>query len=453
MLLKDVILAKARIRRKWLFKTDPRFRKDDNYFIPYLTKTQFAFTLNLMLNILGKIFLQRHIFIFIVIPVIVVSTLFSYIYLKGYETSLNQLLSFTDQQNELRIQLDDVKKQYEVLKKQYEDLKNTDQIKINTDLKKEIDNIQSNYKKAATIYEQLSDLKFTGGKVDEVNKLFASALSQLSERKYEDAGKSLDSLTKKIEEEKQRVSATVTTAKAVVDAPVNNTAPTSGYSRQKVSTDNGEYVVDIIAADLASTRVIVDIASEADCPKDCPVLSLGDFVSRNSAFAGINGSYFCPADYPSCADKKNSFDTLVMNKNKKYFNSDNNVHSQVPLAVFSGDSARFLTRSADWGRDTGVDGVIANYPLMILGGNIIVSGGDEKQTSTGNRSFIAHANGKVFIGVVRSASVGQAAKVLKAMGMNEALNLDSGGSTALWSGGYKAGPGRAIPNAILFVRK
>ena len=42
---------------------------------------------------------------------------------------------------------------------------------------------------------------------------------------------------------------------------------------------------------------------------------------------------------------------------------------------------------------------------------------------------------------------------MKALGMDNALNLDSGGSTALWSGGYKAGPGRNIPNAVLFVRK
>ena len=39
---------------------------------------------------------------------------------------------------------------------------------------------------------------------------------------------------------------------------------------------------------------------------------------------------------------------------------------------------------------------------------------------------------------------------MKAMGMNNALNLDSGGSTALWHGGYKVGPGRGIPNAIIF---
>ena len=39
------------------------------------------------------------------------------------------------------------------------------------------------------------------------------------------------------------------------------------------------------------------------------------------------------------------------------------------------------------------------------------------------------------------------------MGVQNALNLDSGGSTALWSGGYKVGPGRNIANAVLLVGK
>jgi len=42
---------------------------------------------------------------------------------------------------------------------------------------------------------------------------------------------------------------------------------------------------------------------------------------------------------------------------------------------------------------------------------------------------------------------------LQKMGIQNALNLDSGGSTALWSGGYKVGPGRNLPNVLLFVRK
>jgi exopolysaccharide biosynthesis protein len=59
----------------------------------------------------------------------------------------------------------------------------------------------------------------------------------------------------------------------------------------------------------------------------------------------------------------------------------------------------------------------------------------------------------VYIGVVHNVTVAGMARVLKAMGMENALNLDSGGSVALWSGGYKVGPGRNLPNAILFVRK
>jgi len=39
------------------------------------------------------------------------------------------------------------------------------------------------------------------------------------------------------------------------------------------------------------------------------------------------------------------------------------------------------------------------------------------------------------------------------MGIQNSLNLDDGGSVALWYGGYKVGPGRNIPNAILLTKK
>ncbi|MBI1919274.1 phosphodiester glycosidase family protein [Candidatus Microgenomates bacterium] len=59
----------------------------------------------------------------------------------------------------------------------------------------------------------------------------------------------------------------------------------------------------------------------------------------------------------------------------------------------------------------------------------------------------------VYIGDVFNATMNESAHVLKAFGMDNALNLDEGGSTALWFGGYKAGPGRNIPNAVLFIHK
>ena len=235
----------------------------------------------------------------------------------------------------------------------------------------------------------------------------------------------------------------------------SNTPPGSGYSYQSVNVDGVNFNVGIVAADLNSTKVIVDTASDSDCSNNCPVLPLADYASRNGAYAGINGSYFCPAEYPSCAGKTNSFDTLLMNKNKVYFNSGNNVYSTVPAVIFSQGSARFVGQSLEWGRDTGVDAVLANYPLLVAGGNInfTEAPNEPKFGGKASRTFIASKGSMVYIGVVYAATMGDSAKVLKALGMDAALNLDQGGSTALWSGGYKAGPGRSIPNAILFVNR
>ncbi len=235
---------------------------------------------------------------------------------------------------------------------------------------------------------------------------------------------------------------------------VNNSAPGSGFSQQKVHSDAGDFVMSIIASDMGSTHVIVDTASDSDCHDNCPVLPLGDYVSRNGAFAGINGSYFCPSTYPQCAGKTNSFDLLAMNKNKHYLNSDNNVYSTNPVVIFQSGSMRFIGQASGWGRDTGVDGVLSNYPLLVSGGNVVFGGDDDpKKGGKGSRSFVGNKGSTAYIGVVYNATVAEAARALKALGLDNALNLDSGGSTALWFGGYKAGPGRSLPNAILFVRK
>jgi exopolysaccharide biosynthesis protein len=221
-----------------------------------------------------------------------------------------------------------------------------------------------------------------------------------------------------------------------------------------VQTDAGAFTVSIISADINSTRVIVDTASDSTCSNNCPVLPLATYVARNNAYAGVNGSYFCPTAYPQCAGKTNSFDLLLMNKNKVYFNSDNNVYSNNPGVVFGGGYIRFLSAVSGWGRDTGIDSMISNYPLLVSGGNVAFGGdSDPKHGSRGNRGFVANRGNNVYIGVVHSVTVAESALVMKALGMENALNLDDGGSTALWSGGYKVGPGRDIPNAILLCTK
>lgn len=312
--------------------------------------------------------------------------------------------------------------------------------------------MNDSFVKVATLYERLVDLKEGAGKRSPLDKLFASIMRTLADQKISDAETALRDLETKIAQAEAVVAVSGSSASANI--PVKNALPASGYSRQKVHIDAGDFVVSIVSADLNSAKVIVDTASDSTCGNNCPVLPLATFVSRSGAFAGINGIYFCPESYPSCVGKTNSFDQLVMNKNKVYFNSDDNVYSQNPVAIFgAGSSVRFLNHAQDWGRDTSVDSVISNHPPLLLGGQVLAATTDPKLTSRGYRGFIGHKGSTAYMGFVHGATTAEGAQVLKAMGLEDALNLDSGGSTALWSGGYKLGPGRNLPMAILFVRR
>lgn len=363
-----------------------------------------------------------------------------------------QFGSLSAQLQQTTIEKTDLANQLEQTKSEIEKLKSEDQRVRNNELLATIKEIEASFKRATALYERILDLRDKNAGVEKTETLLADALSLLNRQDYKKAKETLDTLEAEIKSVEQALIAKAQVA--VPAATASNTPPSNGYSRQKVSTSIGEYVVSLVAGDLGSTRVVVDTATNGNCGTDCPVLSLGDYVSRSGGYAGVNGTYFCPATYPSCAEKKNSFDLLVMNKEKTYINSDNNVYSNNPAVIFGSGYVRFVSAASQWGRDTGVDGVLSNYPLLLSGGEIRFSGGDDpKQGSKGNRSFVASKGNVIYIGVVHGATVAEAAVALKGLGMENALNLDNGGSTALWSGGYKVGPGRALPNAIVFVRK
>lgn len=330
-------------------------------------------------------------------------------------------------------------------------LESDDQYLKNNLLQNELTHTRTTYQQAIKTYEKLTDAKLADN--SKLSTLFAAVLKDLSSLNYASAGTKLTKLDQDIDS--AALAAQATKGINLASLTLSQTPPGSGYQRQKVMVDGQEYVVDIVAGDLASTKVIVDTAADATCTNDCPVLPLATYAARNNAWAAINGTYFCPASYPSCAGKTNSFDLLVMNKNKVYLNSDNNIYSSNPAVIFQGSSVRFVAGASEWGRDTGVDGVISNFPLLLLNRDIRFGGdGDPKKSSVGSRPFIANKGTTVYIGIVRGVTVAQGAKVLQTLGMENAMNLDSGGSTALWvNGGYKAGPGRDIPNAVLFIRK
>lgn len=369
-------------------------------------------------------------------------------------SSLSASIFLFLQSNQEKMQISSLHLQLNNTGKQLTALKNQDQYKINQELKDRIAKTEDSYKKTAGAYEKILDLKAQKIKTDDLDKSFTEILNDLSTLNYTSASAKLTILNSDIQQQYATIAST-STAGPTVAATVNNSPPGSGYSYQAVKTDSGTFNVAIIAADLNSTRVIIDTASDATCANDCPVLPLGTYAARSNAFAGINGSFFCPAEYPSCVGKTGSFDTLLMNKNKVYFNSDNNVYSTIPLVYFTGNTMGVRSQSLDWGRTTDVDAVIANHPLYIQGGNNMFGGSNEqKLNDVGTRTFVANKGTMVYIGIIYNATSANAAAVLKTMGMDNALGLDQGGSTALWmNGSYLAGPGRNIPNALLFVRK
>lgn len=328
-----------------------------------------------------------------------------------------------------------------------------DQYVKNKMLEATISAIEKTFGSTVSMYEEVLSLKEFTKEGNIFDASIAGVLTLLSKREYASASAVLDRVARDTKAIRTKL-ATVTQSAVPANVPVDNSLPGGGYRRQSVRTEFGTYLVDVIAADLSSTRAIVDSASDKDCSNDCPTLPLAEYVSRNGGYAGVNGSYFCPAEYPSCSDKKNSFDTLLMNKNKVYFNGSNNVYSTVPAVIFLGNSVRFVAKSLEWGRDTSPDGVLANQPLLLMGSNVQFGGdGDPKKGSKGSRSFVGSRGTTLYIGVVHAATVAEVAYILKAMGVENAINLDSGGSTALWYNGYKAGPGRNIPNAIVLIRK
>lgn len=125
-----------------------------------------------------------------------------------------------------------------------------------------------------------------------MEKTYAEILRYLSDLNYSSGSALLAQLNSDVSKKYSAIAAVQASA-STQTASASNTPPSSGYSFQSVKTDNGTFNVAIIAADLNSTRVIIDTASDSDCSNNCPVMSLGDYAVRSGAYAGINGPFFC----------------------------------------------------------------------------------------------------------------------------------------------------------------
>jgi hypothetical protein len=239
-------------------------------------------------------------------------------------------------------------------------------------------------------------------------------------------------------------------------APVSG-PPGAGYSSITVATEKGNFSASVLSIDLNSARMITDTGNDGDCGSGCVTISLQNYVNRNGGFAGVNGTYFCPAAYPECAGKTDSYDFPVYNTRLGHWiNGGNLFWNSRAIFYTDGSGAHYLQNSS--GFSGGLSAGIVNYPGLVSGGVVQIddnqSGLSDKQKAVGTKVGIGLRDAKnVMIVIGRNVNMQQFAYVFKALGAQGALNLDTGGSTALYyNGKYLAGPGRNIPNAIIFAR-
>jgi len=241
--------------------------------------------------------------------------------------------------------------------------------------------------------------------------------------------------------------------------PVIQGPPGAGITTATVKTDKGNFRATILSLDMTGTRMLTDVSSDSDCSDNCPVLSLAEFVAKNGGFAGVNGTYFCPATYPDCQSKKNTFDFPVyISRLSKWSQADKLGWSNRRAIVYTdGGGAHYLNNSSGFGG--GLTAGIINYPGLVDGGNVQIddnqSGLSDKQRAVSTKVGIGVIDtNRLLVVIAPSVNMQQFAYIFKALGATGALNLDTGGSTTLYyTGRYVFGPGRALPNAIIFARK
>ncbi|MDP3985608.1 MAG: phosphodiester glycosidase family protein [bacterium] len=238
----------------------------------------------------------------------------------------------------------------------------------------------------------------------------------------------------------------------------------SNYQSYALTTPQGTFNIQVVSLRKDAYTMITDTGDLTDCKRDCTAKPLAEYVAENSAVIGIHGTYFCPPDYPPCAEKINSFLPPVFNTAADTMINEKAlaVHKGPLIAQTTDGVYRYFHRTSQFGNSvsayesrTGftLGSALANYPSLVENGLIVVGAEpiEDPQKLKAVRAGIGYNGSHVYLVVARNASVSDLAVIFDTLGADHALNLDGGGSTALYYGGaYRYGPGRLLPNAILF---
>lgn len=234
-----------------------------------------------------------------------------------------------------------------------------------------------------------------------------------------------------------------------------------------LSIPRGNFDVKVVTAGRASHKMVTDTANTSDCSNNCPATTLQSYIDQNGASAGIHGTYFCPPDYSQCSNSTNSFNSPVFNTAAgKMLREDKLPFHNGPLmALGKNGTYYYYHRSIDFGysvaefeqrEGTQLQAAIANYPSLVENGGVVVESEsiEPAQETKGVRGAIGYNNERAFMVVATSATVRDMAYIMDGLGADWAMNLDGGGSAALFANGsHLYGPGRQLPNAVVFSSK
>lgn len=250
---------------------------------------------------------------------------------------------------------------------------------------------------------------------------------------------------------------------ATIKKALDDDLPYARYRREVVRTPEGVFQADVVEIDLndPDLRIITETAADYNCKNNCPVRPLSQYVAENGGFAALNGTYFNISD-PA---QKNYYFFPVYDSNTGVFINEDQLKwwTTGPVMAFDQNNrvyyfkdSREFKSVADFESRYGVklQAAIGMKPRLVEGGIKVLKDGDmdvKQKTVKALKGSLAYKDGKLYLIVVHDATVPELADCLVALGMRYAINIDGGYSSALYfDGEFLTGPGRDVPNAIIF---
>ena len=264
----------------------------------------------------------------------------------------------------------------------------------------------------------------------------------------------------------------------------------SKYEHKTISTIDGDFKVDVVTIDLSNPKLKIITDTAAPYPNteeketgNFSAQSLAEFIIDNDGFAGINGTYFCC--YNNCGAQNYYFYPVYNSNSGEIINEYQLKYwTTGPIMAFDEnnkfyyfkDSRNFPAKGWTTSNEKSVAEVfkeiygvklqaaIGNKPRLIENGmNLLIEWDidDKQKTVKSLRNAIGYKDnpaksgaGIIYLVIAYNTTVPNLANIMKAMQVEYAINLDGGYSSALWyNDEYMVGPGRDIPNAVIFSEK